>query len=261
MKSLLDRARDGESLADLDIVDLHGHLGTVGFAIPDSSAAALVEVMDAVGVAQIACSTMSAWSPAAAAGNDEVLAAMRDFPGRILGYVAVWPADAAAVREEVEKRLAQGFTGIKLHNANGFEYDDPAYEPAFAIAHERRLPVLLHTWGEEKTFRAVRPLAEKYPDAALILAHAGAADEAGYAQIARDCPGVWLDPTLSAAPRGLFARFAEAVGADRIVWGSDAIFLSLTQQVGRVLGAKLADEDKQKILSGNARRILGRIRR
>jgi predicted TIM-barrel fold metal-dependent hydrolase len=218
--------------------------------------------MDAVGVAQSVCSTMSAWSPQAAAGNGEILDAMRAHPGRILGYVSVWPSDAAAVRQEIEKRLGQGFTGIKLHNANGFEYDDPAYEPAFAIAHERRLPVLLHTWGAEKTFKAVRALAPKCPDAALLLAHAGAnGEEAKYIQSARDCPNVWLDPTLSTAPRGLFARFVEAVGADRVVWGSDALFFALTPQIGRVLGARIPDRDKRKILSGNARRILGRIRR
>jgi hypothetical protein len=32
----------------------------------------------------------------------------------------------------------------------------------------------------------------------------------------------------------------------------------LPQQIGKVLGAKISDEDKVKILSGNATRILAR---
>ncbi|KKK49641.1 hypothetical protein LCGC14_3133040, partial [marine sediment metagenome] len=52
---------------------------------------------------------------------------------------------------------------------------------------------------------------------------------------------------------------AEA-GAENVVWGSDAIFLSQAQQIGRVIGARISDEDKKTVLSGNARRLLGRIR-
>jgi hypothetical protein len=35
----------------------------------------------------------------------------------------------------------------------------------------------------------------------------------------------------------------------------------MTQQIGRVLGAKIPDAEKIAILAGNARRILARVRR
>jgi predicted TIM-barrel fold metal-dependent hydrolase len=51
-----------------------------------------------------------------------------------------------------------------------------------------------------------------------------------------------------------------SAGADRVVWGSDAAFLSMTQQIGRVLAADIPDPDKVKILSTNARGLLERVR-
>jgi len=49
-----------------------------------------------------------------------------------------------------------------------------------------------------------------------------------------------------------------AIGADKIVWGSDAYCYGLPSCCGKVLGAKISDVDKVKILSGNAKRILAR---
>ena len=43
---------------------------------------------------------------------------------------------------------------------------------------------------------------------------------------------------------------------DRIVWGSDAMFMDGSQQIGRVLFAQIPPEDKEKILGLNARRAL-----
>ena len=64
---------------------------------------------------------------------------------------------------ELRRCLANGFTGLKLHTSNSFVYTDPVYAEALGVANERRLPVLLHTWGSAADFVAVRELAAKYP--------------------------------------------------------------------------------------------------
>lgn len=260
MTALLNRGRRGEALTDLDVIDLHGHLGRYQFAIPDHSPAGLVAVMDRVGVRTIVCAAMGCIPGRARPGNDEVLAAMRAHPGRIEGYVTVPPAGTEQVAGEVSRRLEEGFVGIKLHNANEFAYTDEAYAPALAAADERRMPVLLHTWGNDEEFEQVRKLAADYPHAALLLAHAGAEKPGEYVRLARDFENVYLDTSLSAAPRGLVARLAGEAGADKVVYGSDAIFLDMTQQIGKVLGANISDDDKRKVLSENAKRLLERIR-
>ncbi len=260
MTTLLQRGRGGESLADMDIIDMHGHLGRYHFAIPDLTPAALVATMDRIGVRAVLCSHTTCMQGDVRRGNDEVLAACRAHPGRIMGYVALWPTDARQVQAEARRCLDGGFVGVKLHNINGFPYTDSAYEPALALADERRMPVLLHTWGKDEEFDQVRRLAEKFPETSILLAHAGAAKPAEYARAARECHNVYLDTCFSKAPRGLVAQLVEEAGAEKVLWGSDAIFLNMAQQIGKVLGAKISEADKTKLLSRNARRLLERIR-
>jgi len=240
---------------------MHGHLGPWSFAIPDLSPAGLLATMDRIGVARILVSHTSCISGDVSYGNDVVAAAIAEHPGRIEGYVALFPADAEFVAAETARCLDAGFIGLKLHNCNGFPYTDPAYAPALAVANERRLPVLLHTWGRAEEFRAVRALTEKYADIAWLLAHSGCVNADEYGRIGRECPNVYLDLAYSAAPRGLVKTLVDSAGAEKVIWGSDALFLCMPQQIGRVLGAEIGEEDKLKVLSGNARGILDRVRR
>lgn len=259
MKTLLERARRGECLADLEIVDMHGHFGRYLQAIPDLTAEGLVRVMDRVGVRSILVSHMQCMSQYARRGNDEVLEAMRAFPGRILGYAIVAPfeGDPAA---EVERCAANGFVGLKLHSSNGFAYTDPVYAGALAVANERRMPVLLHTWGAAADFAAVREMAAQYPEASFLFAHSGAGGaEAECIRLAVEVPNAYLDLAYSVGPRGLVARLAAGAGAAKVLYGSDCYFFSMTQQIGKVLGADISEDDKRTILSANARRILGRV--
>ncbi len=259
--SLLELGRRGEPLCACDVFDMHGHLGRYGFAIPDLDPAALVAHLDRLGVSGIVCSHMQTMATEVGRGNDEVLAAMRAFPGRILGYVTLFPSSPEAVCQEVERRLGEGFLGIKLHHGNGHPYTHPAYAPAFAAANARHLPVLLHTWGEPADFEEVEALASRWPDAMLLLAHAigvsGAV--APYTDLVKRHANVYLDTAMSRSPRGLLERYVAEAGADRIVYGSDALYYSAAPQLGKVLGARISDDAKRAILGGNARRILGRI--
>ncbi len=261
MSELLARARRGEPLTGADIIDMHGHLGRWQFAIPDTSAEGLVATMDRLGVRTVVCSHMSCMHGRVARGNRAVARAVRDHPGRIEGYATLWPSSPGDVRTEALRCFEAGFVGVKLHNINGFDYTDEAYAPALAEADARRMPVLLHTWGKQEEFRQVRQLSETYPQTSILLAHAAASSKDEYVRVARDCPNVYLDTCLSAAPRGLIAELAAGAGAGKLVWGSDAVFLSMPQQLGRVLAADIAEPDRLAILSGNARRILGRVRR
>ncbi len=257
MKTLLQRSRAGECLADLDIIDLHGHFGNYNYAIPDVSARGLVEVMDRLGVSSLALSDMTAWSPDIEPyGNDRVLNAMREFPERILGYAGIWPKDIETVRRQVALRLDQGFIGLKLHNANGFSYLDDAYRPAYEMADQRHMPMLFHAWGHENDFAALAAISRDYPNTAIIMAHSGTGDVDGTIELARKHDNIYLDLSFSASPRGMVKRLVEGAGADKVTFGSDCYFFSMTQQIGKVLGVDIPDTDKIKVLSANARRIL-----
>ena len=58
---------------------------------------------------------------------------------------------------EAERCLAAGARGIKLHpRAEGFTLDHPALRPVFALADERRLPVLVHAGRGSRRSAATR---------------------------------------------------------------------------------------------------------
>lgn len=260
MNTLLELAREGRPLTGCEIIDTHGHLGRYAFAIPELTPESLVRSLDRVGVSRIICSHMRCMSADFVRGNNEVLAAMRAFPGRILGYATVWPTSPETTAAEIERCFTAGFTGVKLHNSTGFPYTHPAYHPAYALAHELRRPVLFHTWGGATEFAEISELSRRYPDAVLLAAHGGCSNEAGYIQLARECPNVYLDFAVSFSPRGVIERFVAALGAERLVWGSDAYYMAISQQLGRIVSARISEEERRIILSQNALSIFARMR-
>ncbi len=263
MDDFLSLGRRGESLAHLRIMDLHGHIGRHLFPIADTGAGNIVRVMDRMGVEALMITHIQCEAFRFSEGNSEVLAAMRAHPGRILGYVIVFPTSEEEVTREMSERVAEGFTGLKIENVNGHSYLNPAYRGALRIADERRMPVLLHTWGDtNREFDEIRTLAQSYRRVSFLLAHAGAASsEAAAVDLAREIPNLYLDLALSAAPRGIVERLVSGVGAERVTYGSDCCFISMTHQIGKVLGAKIPDSDKLLVLGGNARRILSQVER
>ena len=262
MKTILERARAGECLADLELIDMHGHVGRHQAPVSDRSAEGLIRVMDRVGVSRIFLSHIQCEAMHARAGNDELMAMLRAYPDRLMGYVILFPSSASDVAAEMKRCLAGGFTGLKVENVNGHSYVNPAYEGAFALANERRLPILLHTWGGvQNEFAEIRELTRRYPDSPFLLAHAGAVGSAErYIALAHERANIYLDLALSASPPGLVEQLVAGVGSGRVTFGSDCYFLSLTYSIGKVFGAQIPDEDKLNILARNARRILDGIR-
>ena len=68
---------------------------------------------------------------------------------------------------EARRALDAGARGIKLHpRAEQFGMDEPAVAELVALAHERRVPVLIHAGrGIPALGQNTVRLAERYPDA------------------------------------------------------------------------------------------------
>src|SRR5205823_3064458 len=79
---------------------------------------------------------------------------------------------------EAERCLALGARGIKLHpRAQRFLLNDERLAPVFELAAERKVPILIHGGrGLPAIADDLAHLVERYPEAQLIIAHAGIAD-------------------------------------------------------------------------------------
>jgi hypothetical protein len=253
-RTIHERARLGETLTGVFIFDAHMHLGEWHqFYMPGRDPAAAVKVMDRIG---IACGIASAHGAAIAAdlraGNDLVIAATAAFPGRLHGYVVADPNFSDVMTDEIERCAKAGLRAIKVHSWHGKPYDADEYHPAYQIADSRSWPVLAHPGDDLSVFGR---LAAKYGNVKWILAHAASGSAGKFCELARKRDNVFLDTCGSPCEWNQVETLVRLAGADKVLFGSDMVFLTASQQIGRILFARIGDNEKELILGLNARRV------
>lgn len=255
MDSIAARARNGERLDDVPIIDAHGHLGRwYQFPTHLASAEAVLRTMDRVGINTLCVSGhVSAAGVDFVRGNDECMNAMQQYPGRFFAYITVYPNHPDGVLQEIQRCEAGGLRALKIHSYHGKPYNAPEYQPAYERANEMGYPVLAHTWGKE--LAEIREMAQQYPRINWLLAHSGVNQWDDYVKIAKDFDNVYLEICTSLTGYRWVERFIKEVGAHKVLFGSDVAFLSVTQQLGRVALANITEEEKRQVLGLNAKRI------
>jgi predicted TIM-barrel fold metal-dependent hydrolase len=248
------RRIDGEVL-----IDAHAHFGHgPDFPLIHPTAEKLIASMDRIGI-QLACvSAIPAIFGDAEHGNALVADAIRAHPGRIFGYMVVDVGYPDKVAAQLARRKQEGFRGMKVWSYGarpGLPYNHPNYEPVFAHANEHAMPVLAHVFGPE--LAELEGHIKRFPRIRWLLAHIGSAELETYMKFAREFPTVYVELCLSACPRGLVEHLVAAGLEDKVIWGSDAVFLDQASQFGRVQFAQIPVEAKRNILGLNARRALG----
>jgi hypothetical protein len=261
---MIEEVLEGRPVTGFDIVDCHGHLGYWhSFNIPMRTAGDMVRVMDLAGVNAIVSSAHAAVGPDYRFGNDQLLKAMREFPGRIYGYCTVNPhASAQEIRDELNRCFEAGMIAVKLHpSVHGYPANGERYAPAWEFANERCACLLSHTGAGDANcgIGVFEKPARDYPNVKILLGHSGFGYEGAKQSIelAKKCPNVYLDVTASMFYLGLIERMVDGAGADRVLYGTDLPFMDCRPQVGRFAFSRLDDEQLGLTLGGNARRLFG----
>ncbi|MGH9542862.1 MAG: amidohydrolase family protein [Terriglobales bacterium] len=245
------------------ILDCHGHLGVhPDFPAYKTDAEDMLRVMDALDIERLAVTSTLACYSDAPRGNAEVAALLARHPNRFIGYVTVNPHPSGEASRELER-----WSGwhrpplIKMHpDLHQAPVDAEGYRPVWEYANAQRAIVLVHTWDSDPNCGPLRllPIALAYPRARILLGHSGVTWR-GYTQavaVARQAPNAFLDLSGSQGHRGVIEYCVAAVGAERILFGSDLPYLEASATLGRVLAAQLSDEQKRLILRENFRRLL-----
>jgi uncharacterized protein len=193
--------------------------------------------------------------------NDHVIALVKGWPGRILGYCYLNPRlGQAACLDELQRCLDAGLIAIKLWVA--CTCDQPEVFPIVERAIDRKIAILQHSWRKtneagpnETEPRHLANLAQRYPQALLIMAHAGGACEYGIKTVRR-WPNIVVDTSGANPTQGFLEMALRDLGPERILFGTDAPLRSFASQAAKIDAVKMGPRTRELILQDNAIRIL-----
>jgi predicted TIM-barrel fold metal-dependent hydrolase len=241
-----------------EIFDAHVHLGNdIDGMVGEYED--LARVMDRYGIARcfMFCMDEPDRHPAFKAPNDRTLAFAARSEGRMIPFVRLDLGERPIV--EAERCLDAGARGIKLHpRAQRFLLNDERLAPVFALAAERRVPILIHGGrGLPPIADHLARLIERYSEAQLIIAHAGIADLSELAGHFGGKAGVFFDTSVW-SPIDLLSLF-HLVAPQQVVYASDFPYgqqpSSLLIALRTAGLAGFSEDEVRGMLYGNAARI------
>lgn len=150
----------------------------------------------------------------------------------------------------LQRGYKMGCRGIKIWDTGLPQPLNNFYRSIFEFADEHGLIMLCHNWGEDSRLEEV---AKQYPNAIFIEGHMSGALRMISPLKRRD--NVYASTTSSYWPYHL-EKVVDAVGAEKLVAGSDAFGANMAMMIGTIAFADIRDQDKKKILGLNMKRIL-----
>jgi predicted TIM-barrel fold metal-dependent hydrolase len=202
----------------LALFDAHTHIGAND---PDGFRQTPAELLEALADADARGVVFPMHEPDGyGPANDAVLEAAAASAGRLVAFCRGDPR--AGAPGEARRCLDAGARGIKLHpRAERFGLEEPAVRELVALAHERRVPVLIHAGrGIPALGQHTVRLSGEFPGARLILAHAAISDLAWLWRVLPEHPNLLVD-TSWWTPADLVALFTLAPPGN-VLFASDS---------------------------------------
>jgi predicted TIM-barrel fold metal-dependent hydrolase len=215
----------------------------------------LLASMDEAGVEAAICSVIG---DDQMSENDLIAAASRRHPGRLYGYINLDPRDPPSALAELARRAGDPrFVGIKLHPANHayFPFTEQL-RPVYAAIAKTGMPVLWHSGTyPNSTPLQIAAVALEHPGMPCVLGHFGLTDFAAESIVAaRLAANVYADTSIQTS-LPLLRAFVDAVGPERLLWGSDFPLYMTGYELAKVALLELAPAARELVTGGNARRI------
>ena len=236
------------------IIDSHIHVWS-----PDDVPLVVGEARR-LGIRRICTSCLTDWDwkedVDVGAGNHLVFDAA-DANGEVLGYVYVDPRLPQEAQSQIDLYLHHpSMIGVKLWIS--CLANDPLVHPVAERAAGEGFIMLVHSWrrgsklakGRQTLPCQVGELAASFPGVDILMAHLGGDWENGIREVA-DFPNVLVDTCGSINETGMVEMAVDLLGAERVLYGSDAPGSGYLPNIGKVISADIDEEDRALVLGGN----------
>lgn len=253
------------------IWDIHCHLSHMLGETPEERTGALIQFADRLDIERLVLSMgfplhENPTPDQLRFENDQVLRALRHWSSRTVGFVYLNPNYPDFSVREFDRCVRDGpMVGVKLWVAK--RCNAPELDAIVERAAALTVPILQHTWlkvggnnpGESTPYDVVE-LARRHPDATIICGHSGGDWERGIC-VVRSSKNVSIELAGSDPTNGFVEMAVRELGAERVIFSSDAGGRSFASQLAKVMGAQIPETDRKLILGANLRRLLTPIMR
>jgi hypothetical protein len=240
------------------IIDAHCHIGQGRYKRLDPSE--LIAMMDENGIERaVVCPVEEHITVYNREGNDYILQAVQDHPGRLIGFATVnpWYGDRAV--EELRRAIGEGLRGLKLNSTlQGYFINDEIVYPLMEAAQELDIPVYFHTATPIFSLPLqLADLAGEFPGVRFIMGHAAASDFwIDAAPAARMFDNIFIESSLRSGS-AVLRNLVDELGAERLMFGSDTPCSTMAVELAKIDSLELSPADKEMVLAETALRVLG----
>lgn len=161
--------------------------------------------------------------------------------------------------DEIEKMSARGVRLIGElvpYRDRWSDYSCREFDEILDVAQMYDMVVNFHTMDNQQ----IDEMVKKHPKVVFVAAHPGEREDAQrHFERMKMSENYYLDLSGTGLFRhGMLRHGIDVAGADRFLFGSDFPICSPATNIGAILLDTLyTDEEKEKIFSGNAKRLLG----
>ena len=201
--------------------------------------------------------------------NEEVRQIVGDHPGRFLGAASIDPTSRVGACRTISEAVAAGFKLINIEPGSypvPMHADDRRLYPIYGHCEDLGVPVILMVGGTagpdlsySDPIRTDRVLAD-FPNLKVIVAHGGWPWVTEILHIGFRRQNMYLSPDMyfSRMPGWEeYVKAADTFMADRMLYASSFPFCPVKGYKQWFERLPIKPENLQKIMGGNARRLLG----
>ena len=186
-------------------------------------------------------------------GNSAIIEAARG-NNRLVPVASINPLRYFGGVEDMRKICSLGFRIFRFSPVDqGWAIESAAFTQVLKQLGECKIPFIIDASGSG-TPSAVARIASGYA-APVIIGSISLETFSESLAVMADNPNIMIETHELHIP-GALEMIAQRVGVDRIVFGSGAPRRSIASALSYITSSDLSEEDKQKALAGNIRRVL-----